>query len=351
MALPALTTQANSTSQSATRPNRAFIASTRAAEAEQCVHQRVRGRRSGPVRRRMARDFSRVCPGSEAGTLSRRAGPMQLPGRRATAHRRTPRRLAVAWRGPSASVTWCRAGRADGPRPSGRRPRGARRCRVAACAHGGWGAAGAWRGGGGGLCCWRRAGWRGCWTGRPAWRCPSGRLWGPARLALDPLSAWFLLPVGLSAGCASLFALGGVHGPVAARLLVPWPLFLAGMALTILAADGFTLLLGFEAMSIASWALVAHDDAEAENRRAARHVSGLRGVRRDLPDPGLGPAGRRARGDVAFAALRDAPPEGWRAAAVLALVLAGRGVEGAASRRCMCGCRSRIRRRPAMSRR
>ena len=38
----------------------------------------------------------------------------------------------------------------------------------------------------------------------------------------------------------------------------------------LLAADGLTLLLGFEAMSLASWALVASDHAKAENRRAAR---------------------------------------------------------------------------------
>jgi formate hydrogenlyase subunit 3/multisubunit Na+/H+ antiporter MnhD subunit len=106
---------------------------------------------------------------------------------------------------------------------------------------------------------------------------PFGPPWGPARLALDPLSAWFLLPVGLSAACAALFALGGVHGPVAPRALVPWPIFLAGMALCVLAADGFTLLLGFEAMSVASWVLVAQDHAQAANRRAARMYLGFAG--------------------------------------------------------------------------
>lgn len=153
---------------------------------------------------------------------------------------------------------------------------------------------------------------------------PFGPPWGAMRLALDPLSAWFLLPLGIVAGCASLFALGGIHGPVPARLLLPWPIFLAGMLLTVLAADGFTLLLGFEAMSLASWALVAHDSAEAENRRAARIYLGFAGFGGLSLVLALGLSAGGA-GDVAFAALREAPPDGWRAAAVLALVLAGAG--------------------------
>jgi formate hydrogenlyase subunit 3/multisubunit Na+/H+ antiporter MnhD subunit len=160
--------------------------------------------------------------------------------------------------------------------------------------------------------------------GASALALPFGPPWGAARLALDPLAAWFLLPVGLSAACASLYALGGVHGPVAPRLLVPWPIFLAGMALCVLAADGFTLLLGFEAMSLASWVLVAHDHAQAANRRAARIYLGFAGFGGVSLILALGLLAGGA-GDVAFAALRDAPPEGWRAAAVLALVIVGAG--------------------------
>ncbi len=153
---------------------------------------------------------------------------------------------------------------------------------------------------------------------------PFGPPWGPARLAIDPLSAWFLLPLGLSVGCAALFALGNAQGPVPARALVPWPVFVAGMALTILAADGFTLLLGFEAMSVASWVLVAHDHAQAESRRAARIYLGFAGLGGLSLVLAFGVLAGGA-GDVAFAALRDMPPEGARAGAVLALVLAGAG--------------------------
>ena len=153
---------------------------------------------------------------------------------------------------------------------------------------------------------------------------PFGPPWGPARLALDPLSSWFLLPLGLSVACAGLFAFGGVQGRVAPRELVPWPLFIAGMALTLLAADGFTLLLGFEAMSLASWALVAHDHARAENREAARIYLGFAGYGGLALILAFGVLAGGA-GDVAFAALRDTPPEGLRALAVMLLALAGAG--------------------------
>lgn len=156
---------------------------------------------------------------------------------------------------------------------------------------------------------------------------PFGPPWGAALLALDGLSAWFLLLLGLTGACSALFALG--HGPghgdaPPARQLAAYPLFLAGMALTLLAADGFTLLLGFEAMSLASWALVAANDREEENRAAARLylIFAVFGAACLIPALGL-LAG--TGGDLSFAALRERPPEGWRGAAVLALVTLGAG--------------------------
>ncbi|MDB5373547.1 MAG: dehydrogenase [Belnapia sp.] len=153
---------------------------------------------------------------------------------------------------------------------------------------------------------------------------PFGPPWGAAVVALDGLSAWFLLLLGLSGASASLFALG--MPPETGRVLVPFPLMLAGMALTLIAADGFTLLLGFEVMSFASWALIAADHAEAENRAAARRYlmfAVLAGACL-VPAFGLlaGPAG-----SLEFSALRASPPEGWRAGAVLALGLAGAGAK------------------------
>ena len=153
---------------------------------------------------------------------------------------------------------------------------------------------------------------------------PVGPPWGRAALALDGLSAWFLLLLGLAGAAASLFALG--HPPGAARTLPPFPLFLAGMALTLLAGDAFTLLFGFELMSLASWALVAADHTQAENRSAARLylVFAAFSALCLIPCFGLlaGPSGA-----LDFATLRATPPEGWRAGAVLALALAGAGAK------------------------
>ncbi|MFZ4407860.1 MAG: proton-conducting transporter membrane subunit [Paracraurococcus sp.] len=153
---------------------------------------------------------------------------------------------------------------------------------------------------------------------------PFGPPWGAARLGLDGLSAWFLLLLGITAACASLFALG--HPPGPARTLPPYPLFLAGMALTLAATDAFLLLLGFELMSLASWALVAANHERAENRAAARLylIFAVLAGACLVPAFGLLAAGA---GGLDFAALRAAPPEGWRAAAILVLGLAGAGAK------------------------
>ncbi len=152
---------------------------------------------------------------------------------------------------------------------------------------------------------------------------PFGPLGQPSVVTLDGLSAWFLLLLGLAGACASLFALGHEPGPT--RSLPPYPLFLAGMALTLLAGDAFLLLLGFELMSLASWALVATDHRQDENRAAARLYLIMAALSAGCLIPAFG---LLAHGpDLSFAALRAAPPEGWRAVAVLALGLIGAGAK------------------------
>ncbi len=146
---------------------------------------------------------------------------------------------------------------------------------------------------------------------------PFGPAWGGMRLGLDGLSAWFLLLLGLAGAAASVFALGGP-----ARGLVAWPLFLGGMELALLAADGFTLILGFELMSLASWALVALDHREAGNREAARLYLVFAALAGACLVPAFG-----LLGALDFAAIRAAPPEGWRAIAILALGLLGAGAK------------------------
>lgn len=158
-------------------------------------------------------------------------------------------------------------------------------------------------------------------VGLPATALPMGPPWGPGQVAVDALTGWFLVILAVAAVPACLFAAASPPPPRAEG--AGFPLFLAGMALTLIAADGFTLMLGFELMSLASWALVAARHATGAGRRAARlylafaAFSGLCLI----GAVGLLAAG----GGLGFAAMRAAPPEGWRAAAVLALVLLGAG--------------------------
>ena len=159
--------------------------------------------------------------------------------------------------------------------------------------------------------------------GAAATSLPLGTPFGPMLVALDGLSAWFLLLLGLAGAPASLYALA--HERAAPpRSLAALPLFLAGMALTLLAADGLTLLLGFEAMSLASWALVASDHAKPENRRAARLYLAFAALGAACLIPALGLLAGPG-GALGFEAIRQTPPEGWRAGLILALVLAGAG--------------------------
>jgi formate hydrogenlyase subunit 3/multisubunit Na+/H+ antiporter MnhD subunit len=154
---------------------------------------------------------------------------------------------------------------------------------------------------------------------------PLGPPWGAMTIALDGLSAWFLVLLGLAALPSALFALAH-EGGAPRRVLAAFPLFLAGMALTVVAADGLTLLLGFEAMSLASWALVAANHAEEGNRRAARLYLVFAALAAVCLVPAVGLLAGLA-GDLSFAAMRAAPPQGWTAAAVLALVVAGAGAK------------------------
>lgn len=123
-------------------------------------------------------------------------------------------------------------------------------------------------------------------------------------LALDPLSALFVLLI-LLGGIAA--ALVGDEGRTA-RLM---PVLLCAMTLTVLAGDGFTLVLGLALMAGAGWALA---DAEpAWSGLAAFGAVCLLGAFALLgPEPG-------------FAALRAAPADGWRSAAAFGLALLGTG--------------------------
>ena len=96
---------------------------------------------------------------------------------------------------------------------------------------------------------------------------------GFARLAVDGLSAWFLLVIGLVSIGASIYSWGYFgdakpHGPVGAY----GPLvctMIAAMVLVVCAADVVLFLVGWELMSLSAFFLVGFHDQDAEARRGA----------------------------------------------------------------------------------
>ena len=101
------------------------------------------------------------------------------------------------------------------------------------------------------------------------WIAPFGLPGLPAHFRLDALSAFFVALVHLGGAAASLYSLGyGPHEHEPKRVLPFFPAFLAGMAIVTLADDAYTFLLGWEFMSLASWALVTAHHREPENARA-----------------------------------------------------------------------------------
>ncbi len=132
-------------------------------------------------------------------------------------------------------------------------------------------------------------------------------------LALDGLSGFFLLLVFLVGAATSA---AGLAAPLGAASVPP---LLGALALTLLAGDGFSLVLGFGATATAAFALIL---AGAEP--AARRQLGIAAVALFCLVPALAllaPAG----GAFGFAAIRAHPPEGWRAVLLLLLALLGAG--------------------------
>ncbi|HNB27829.1 MAG TPA: hydrogenase 4 subunit B, partial [Alphaproteobacteria bacterium] len=154
---------------------------------------------------------------------------------------------------------------------------------------------------------------------------PLGLPWLGAHFRVDALSALFLVVIDLGGAAASLYGIGyGRHEDAPARVLPFFAAFLAGMNLVVLAADAFSFLLGWEFMSLASWALVLAHHRDAENRRAAfvYLVTASFGTMCLLLLFGL-LAG--AAGEYSFAAMRGATLTPGISALVLVLALLGAG--------------------------
>ncbi len=178
--------------------------------------------------------------------------------------------------------------------------------------------------------------------------------YGSFSVALDPLSAWFVVPIlGLS-GLAAIYGAGYLDAYRGKKSLgAPWFFFnvlVASMVMVVVARNGVLFLVAWEVMSLASYFLVTFDDEDEKVREAGRTylvathlgtafllaffvVAGGTGGRRLTSRPSPRPAARRRP----WAARCSCSP--WSASAPR------RG-----SCRCMSGFRRPILRRRAMFR-
>lgn len=96
---------------------------------------------------------------------------------------------------------------------------------------------------------------------------------GDSFLGLDPLSAFFLIPVFAVGALASIYGLGyypqARNRRTARRLQLFFGLLVAGMGLLVIARQALAFLIGWEAMALSAFFLVATEDDRAESRRAA----------------------------------------------------------------------------------
>jgi formate hydrogenlyase subunit 3/multisubunit Na+/H+ antiporter MnhD subunit len=98
---------------------------------------------------------------------------------------------------------------------------------------------------------------------------PVGLPLGRTLLGYDPLSAAFAVIINVATTIVSAYAIGyGAHSREPQRIVPFYPAFIAGMNLVLLAQDAFSFLVGWEFMSLASWALVVSEDRSADNRYA-----------------------------------------------------------------------------------
>lgn len=151
----------------------------------------------------------------------------------------------------------------------------------------------------------------------------------PFHVRLDALSAFFLLLLGAAAAGISCYAAGyfaGGSGSSAALTCLQYHVFLASMALVLIADDAYLFMVAWEAMALASYFLVTTEHHNPGIRRAGfiyllmAHV----GAVSILLCFGVLHGGH---GDYTFDAMRQAQPAvGWATAAFL-LALLGFGAK------------------------
>jgi formate hydrogenlyase subunit 3/multisubunit Na+/H+ antiporter MnhD subunit len=100
-----------------------------------------------------------------------------------------------------------------------------------------------------------------------AWPVPGGAF----AVELDPLSAFFLLPVAALSAVSAVYAVGYLAHGDARRAGTIWACFgalVAGMLLVLIARNAVLFVVAWELMSLAAWGLVAFGQPGAEARRA-----------------------------------------------------------------------------------
>jgi formate hydrogenlyase subunit 3/multisubunit Na+/H+ antiporter MnhD subunit len=151
----------------------------------------------------------------------------------------------------------------------------------------------------------------------------------PFHLRLDALSAFFLVILGLGGATVALFSAGYFRATAdvnVAMLCLQFHVFLAAMALVLVADDAYAFMVAWETMALASFFLVLTDHRVAQIRHAAflylliAHVGALA----LLLCFGVLQAGT---GDYTFAAMRHATIAGAWPAVAFFLALAGFGAK------------------------
>ncbi|MDD2732557.1 MAG: proton-conducting transporter membrane subunit [Desulfuromonadaceae bacterium] len=101
-----------------------------------------------------------------------------------------------------------------------------------------------------------------------AWTLP----FGPARFGVDPLSAWFLLPIFFISGCAALYARSYWHADhhcdTVRKVTFFFGVMTASMSAVVLARDGISFLFAWEIMALSAYFLVSAEDEKPEVNEA-----------------------------------------------------------------------------------
>jgi hydrogenase-4 component B len=101
-----------------------------------------------------------------------------------------------------------------------------------------------------------------------AWSLP----FGPARFGVDPLTAWFLLPIFFISGCAALYARSYWHADHHAanvrKMTFFFGMMTASMSGVVLARDGISFLFAWEIMALSAYFLVSTEDEKPEVNEA-----------------------------------------------------------------------------------